>query len=151
MPDGFTSPSGRPKPNIEGNISRALELKPDLVIINLPTNDVANNYNEQEIIANFESVTENLRAENIPFIITGTQPRSLSVEKRQRLKNLNTKLRLVYESKMFDYYNLLSTADDLIQKEYSAGDGVHMNNAGHRIIYENLFQLDVFKKYLNEH
>ena len=151
MPDEFAPPTARPKADLDGNVTRALALKPDLVIINLPTNDVANNYNDQEIITNFERVSANLQRDSILYIITGTQPRSLSLEKRQRLKELNTKLYSVYGNSFFDYYDYLSTTDNLIQKKYSAGDGIHVNNAGHYIIFENLMKFDVFKRYLDEH
>lgn len=149
------SPSGnivpnRPAPDTSANVDKAIKLKPYLVLINLPSNDIAYGYSDQEIMYNFDFITAALRNNNIPFILTGTQPRNLAeAAQRMRLKRLNGELITVYQNKVNDYLDQLSSSDYSILPVYSAGDGIHLNNNGHRVVYQAFMNHPLFKSLLN--
>ncbi|MEO1448111.1 MAG: SGNH/GDSL hydrolase family protein, partial [Bacteroidota bacterium] len=48
MPTGFVPPASRPSPDTTHNITTALTLAPDAIIINLPSNDVSSGYTVAE-------------------------------------------------------------------------------------------------------
>jgi acyl-CoA thioesterase-1 len=146
MPSGYAV-SGRPQPDNNRNITRALTFHPVLVIINFPTNDISNNYSNSEILNNYKVLAELLKAQNVEYIITGTQPRNFSsLEQRQRLKNLNDLMEPVYGNHYNNYLEKLSTPSFEIQGRYSAGDGVHLNNQGHKVLYESFMAFPLFRK-----
>lgn len=151
MPDASVPATGRPLPDAEKNVTKAIALNPDLVIINLPSNDIANNYSDAEIMSNFSVVTNRLKPANIQFIISGTQPRTLPADQQSRLVALNTSLSSAYGTNFFNYYGDLSTSANLIQPKYDTGDGVHLNNSGHYVIFDRLMKHPVFKDYLQKH
>jgi acyl-CoA thioesterase-1 len=151
MPSGFKAPANRPLPDTLHNVTRALSLKPDLVIINLPSNDFANGYATDEVLDNYEAIIPLLTAHNIPYIITCTQPRNLDqLAERQRIKAFNDVITNVYSSShIINYYDKLATTDLKIETSVSAGDGIHLNNKGHNIIYQAFISYAPLKQYLN--
>ena len=56
MPDGFPPPDGRPAPDTARNISQAVRLGADAIIINLPSNDAIHGWSVETQLANYESM-----------------------------------------------------------------------------------------------
>ncbi len=149
LPTGYAVAPGRPMPDSLRNISKALTYKPDLVIINLPTNDIASLYTDDEILSNFRAVSNLLDNSQIPYIVTGTQPRNFATyDQRKRLKTLNDKLRNMYPNSIEDFLERLSEPTWEILSAYSFGDGVHLNNQGHLVIFESIASNSIFKRVL---
>jgi acyl-CoA thioesterase-1 len=147
LPSNSVIIAQKPVPDTARNITKALSFKPSLVLINMPSNDIATGYSDDEILDNYKSITAILDIEHIPYILTGTQPRNfLSEQQRLRLKTLNSKLQLLYNNSLNDYLEDLSTTTWGIRDEYSAGDGIHLNNKGHYIIYQSFANHQIFKK-----
>jgi lysophospholipase L1-like esterase len=129
------------------NITRALQLRPSLVMISYPTNDVADNYTDAEIMGNYKELVRVIDSANVPYILFGTQPRNFKdMAQRLRLKALNEEMRMVYGDRFNNVYDTLAAADLTIRSALSFGDGVHVNNTGHRIIMQTVLQHAVFKK-----
>ncbi|WP_207425174.1 SGNH/GDSL hydrolase family protein [Pedobacter sp. SYSU D00535] len=148
MPSDFVPAQGRPLADPDRNVTKAIALGATLVIINLPSNDIANGYSGKEFGDNLSRVADALRERRIAYIITGTQPRNLSADRRHLLKDLNQDFSHRFGPQLFSYYHLLNTADNLILPQFSAGDGVHLNNAGHRLIFDRLIAFEAFQKFL---
>jgi lysophospholipase L1-like esterase len=149
LPSGYHT-AGRPLPDTNANVTKALQLKPALVLINLPSNDVANGYSDQEFLDNFYIITKTISKKSIPFVLTGTQPRNLAeVNLRNRLKYLNDSLLNRYHDSTNSYFSKLSSDGYQILPQYSYGDGIHLNNAGHKIIYQAFMNNSLFRKILN--
>ncbi|MCB1317814.1 MAG: SGNH/GDSL hydrolase family protein, partial [Leptospiraceae bacterium] len=72
MPTGFVPPANRPSPNPNNNITKALSYHPTAIVINLPSNDAANNYTVAEQLANYDTLLAQVPAD-IPVWITTTQ------------------------------------------------------------------------------
>lgn len=147
MPTGYAVPAGRPQADTKKNVTTALSLRPDMVIINMPSNDVASNYTDDEILGNYRVLVKELDDKDVNYIITGTQPRNFSsISQRQRLKSLNDKMQAIYLTHLNTYYNMLASASYSISDVYSAGDGIHVNDKGHRIIYESFMRMPAYVK-----
>lgn len=149
LPTGTITPFQRPNPNTKKNITVALSYHPGLVIMNLPTNDIALNYTDDEITANYATLTNMLDSANIAYIITGTHPRNFSdAPRRTRLKTFNDKMTEIYGNAICNYYDQLSDIEGYILKQYAYGDGIHVNDGGHKIIYSALLNHSYLKAYL---
>jgi len=135
MPTGYHVAS-RPDPDTARNITKALSYKPALVIIAFPTNDIADNYSDDEIMNNYAKMAHTLDSAKVQYIIGGTQPRNFATaDQRMRLKTLDDKIISTYTIHVDDSLGDLSNPDYSIKTIYSAGDGIHVNNAGHNVIY----------------
>ena len=144
MPNGFSAAS-RPAPDTAHNISKALSLKPTLVLISYPTNDIAADYTDDEILSNYATMTHMLDSANVQYIVYSTQPRNFpTAAQRLRLKTFNDKAKAVYTLHYNDFLDKLSNPDYSIKTIYSAGDGIHLNNAGQAIIYNATMTQPVF-------
>jgi len=138
---------GRPLPDTLKNCSTAIQLKPDLILINLPTNDIAADYTNEEIMRNYRLITEKIHQKHIPFFITSTQPRNFKdKEHLNRIKILNDLLLNAYPNHIVNCLEKLSLPDHEIKPEVAAGDGVHLNNKGHQIIYDAMLKLPIYQK-----
>ena len=144
MPNGFRRPK-RPVVDTAKNISKTLTLRPNLVLITFPSNDVANGYSNEEILANYSRMAQLLDSAKIAYIIFGSQPRNLSSEsERQRLKNVNEQTKLKFSSHFNDYYDQLASPTNTIKIQYSFGDGVHLNNSGHAVILNTVINHKIY-------
>jgi len=145
LPTGTPSMAGKPIPDTSRNITKALTYNPTLVIISLPSNDVAFNYTDDEIINNYAKIIRALDAAKVNYIVFSTQPRDFSdINQRMRLKTLNDKIKAIYTYHMDDFLDQLSTATYSIIPKYDSGDGIHVNNAGHKIIFNSVMKQPIF-------
>jgi lysophospholipase L1-like esterase len=143
LPTGTTNPGNRPVVDPAHNISAALALSPRLILINMPSNDVAGHFTSAETMNNFATVVNMAHAAGVGVILTGTQPRSdISVPNRQILQTQNQTLLTTYGSSAVDIYSELVDLSDPVGSNYygikpiySFGDNIHVNNAGHNYIY----------------
>jgi acyl-CoA thioesterase-1 len=150
MPTGFNAPTGRPAPDNEANITKALSLHPDLVMITFPSNDIANGYSGDEVIKNYAVIAHLLDSAKVPFIMFGAQPRDLKDEARRlALKQLSSRIASIYTIQSNDYFDLLSKPDYMIKNELAAGDGIHVNNKGHYLILQTVLNHPVFQKIIH--
>ena len=123
----------------ERNVTKALSYNPNFIIINLPSNDIANNYLNEEIINNYKRITAEIVLKKVPYLITGTQPRNFpDIAQRTRLKFFNAELENIYHEKVDNYYDVLTDSVYKIKSIFSFGDGIHLNNKGHKLIFEEL-------------
>ncbi len=150
MPTGYAPKANRSYPSVNNNVTKALSYHPDFIIVNLPTNDIACGYSDAEIISNFKTITALMDSLKVPYILTGTQPRNFPAQAaRQRLKTLNDELNNVFNGHVDDYLNTLSDETWNIKPQYNSGDGTHVNNTGHRLIYQSFLNFSLFVKLLN--
>lgn len=141
MPTGFVPPGGRPTPRITNNISYALEYNPKAIFINLPSNDAASGYPIIEQIANFDTLVAVATRNNVKLWITTTQPRNLSNQSQlDLLITMKDSVYSRYGTYAVDFWTTLAQPNGFIVPEYNSGDGIHLNNAGHRLIYERAIE-----------
>jgi acyl-CoA thioesterase-1 len=136
----------RPEADTLRNITTALSKHPMLVIISLPSNDIANGYNDAEIISNYKTVVNTLIREKIPYFLTSNQPRDFNLGDRLRLRTFTDLLVKTFPGHVIDYLNKLGDALWEYKAVYNCGDGIHPNNKGHQVIYNSFITYDPFKK-----
>jgi lysophospholipase L1-like esterase len=144
QPNGYTPPSNRSGFPVDTakNITKAISLAPDGIIINFPSNDAGSSFTFQEQKDNFIRVMAKADSAGIPVWITTTQPRNFTDTARQnnliRMRDwLNTTYGPDYN---IDFWTGMADAVGNILPAYNSGDGVHMNNAAHRILNDRVKQ-----------
>ncbi len=146
MPTG-NKVANRPAPNTARNITKALSYKPFLIIVNLPTNDIDKNYTDKETLNNYAKLRSIVIKQNVNYIVTGTQPRNFSTKsQRTRLLEQNEKMVGMDPAHVVDVLKKLSLQDFKIKKTYAWTDGIHVNDAGHRVINGYMFNAPMFKQ-----
>ena len=142
--DGYVPPLNRPLPMHGHNITAAIDLKPDAIIINYPTNDAANNFSLTEQENNFKRITNRAAKFNILVWVATTQPRnnfdSKQVSNQRQLYNW---IMSYYGTHAINFQNGLATSADSILHYYDSGDGVHLNNDAHQKLYNRVLKAGI--------
>jgi len=134
MPSDFIPPTDRPAPNTEHNITKALSHNPDVIIINLPTNDAASNYTVAEQLNNYKVILAKATAQNVPVYVTTTQPRNFSADQRKNLIAMRDSTNKKIGTKSIDFWTDIANTDGTVNPVYDMGDGVHLNDAAHTVL-----------------
>lgn len=145
MPSGYVPPAGRPTPKTENNVTKALTYKPWAIIVNLPSNDAANNYSTGEQLYNMNAITQAATNEQVPIWVTTTQPRNFSQAQRDNLKQMRDYILSIYRDHAISIFDTLANEDGTIKTIYNSGDGVHVNNDGHKVIYDKVVDAHVWE------
>jgi lysophospholipase L1-like esterase len=135
MPDGFEPPPGRPSPDLGRNITEALQLGADAVVINLPSNDQVNSYSLDESLANYDVVIATAAAAGVPVWLSTTQPRNTTAEIRAALMDMRDSTFTRWGDSAVDFWTDLANPDGTINPIYDSGDGIHLNDAAHGILF----------------
>jgi lysophospholipase L1-like esterase len=148
MPTGFIPPANRPSPDPDRNVTKALSLNPDVVIINLPSNDMAIGCTKAEIMNNFRSLSQIITTAGVNAFITTTQPRDFSpnflmMEYQRDLKD-SIQNNFGYFSINFWDDLVGTTPPNSIRPEVAYGDGIHINNLGHFLVYQRVAAKNLF-------
>jgi lysophospholipase L1-like esterase len=137
-PDGYIPPINRPAPASGFNITAALALTPDAIIVNMPSNDAANNYTVAEQKENFEETFRIADSANIPIWVTTTQPRLyMSADQMQNLRDMRQWIIDRFGTKSINFWDDIANADGTIASYYFY-DYVHVNNRGHEEFFNRM-------------
>ncbi len=155
MPTDYIPPASRPYPDAIHNVSKAVSILSNLsnaangvVIVNFPTNGYIN-YSIAEIMSSLQTIYDAVTVKGNRCYISTTQPRcdgsynTAAVKKKladikDSIINRFNKYSLNFWDGMFD------PADTTILAKYSAGDFIHFNNAGHRVMFERILSKNIF-------
>ncbi|MFK8054508.1 MAG: GDSL-type esterase/lipase family protein [Saprospiraceae bacterium] len=118
------------------NITAALALNPEAIIINLPSNDAASGYDVAQQLANYDQMLA--AAGNVPVYITTPQPRNFSAAQVLVQQELLDSTFARFGARAIDFWTPFATGDGLLDPAYDSGDGVHMNDAAHRILWDSV-------------
>ena len=140
MPTGWTPPPGRRRPDTAHNLTRALALKPDVLLVNFPSNGYCD-YTVTEVMDCFRLMDAQASAAGVRTYFTTTQPREtncyLTSAGKQKLIAINDSLRAQFGGRVIDFFTpVADPADSSINNYYDSGDHIHLNNAGHRQLFE---------------
>lgn len=138
MPDWFVPPVGRPNPNPTMNISQAITLGADAVIVNMPSNDAASGFTANEQMFNFHTIVNTADSFNIPVWICTTQPRNFGATQIQIQLDVRDSVFSAFGSMAIDFWTNLADTNNLPNPIYDSGDGVHLNDAGHHILFDRV-------------
>lgn len=138
LASGTISPPNRPVADSTINISQAISRNPVVIIISYPTNDVASGYRPEETINNINSIRTSAMNAGVPAIVLSTQPRDFTKPQLENLQEIDRKLSADVGGCFVSIRESLSGSDGKLLPEFNSGDGVHPNDAGHKLIFTKL-------------
>lgn len=145
MPSNFVAPAGRPTPKTSNNITKALSYKPWVILVNLPSNDANMNYSLSEQVSNLKTIVNEATSKKVKLWITTTQPRNFSESQRSNLIAMKDSIISIFKNYAVNVFTPLANADGTIKSIYNSGDGIHLNNAGHKIIFDKFVDAKVWE------
>ena len=143
LPTDTDSTDGRPAPDPEHNVTQALALSPDAIIVNLPSNDAANGFSAEDQLANYAAMLERAEAQNVPVWIATTQPRNLDEAGRKVQVAMRDSTYRRFGEHAIDFWTGLAEDDATVKPMYDSGDGIHLNSAAHAILFRRVAEADV--------
>src|SRR5829696_4401950 len=147
MPTGYVPPAGRPAPDGEHNVTKALSFSPDVVLINFPTNDIGSGYSKNEFLNNLRFLSQQITSVGVKAYVATTQPRSqFDFSMRQALRECVDSVNNSFGANAINFWDDLATNDGQfnLRPEVNSGDGVHANNLGHRLLFERVREKNIF-------
>lgn len=121
------------------NITQALTLDPYAVIINMPSNDAANNFGVEDQLNNIALVVSTANSAGAGVWVGTTQPRNFSNPAQIVIQTATRdSILAIYRDNAIDFWTDLAAPNGFIEAAYNSGDGIHLNNAGHRLLYERV-------------
>src|SRR5215217_7449078 len=147
MPTGYMPPAGRPAPDGEHNVTKALSFSPDIVLINFPTNDIGSGYSKNEFLNNLRFLSQQITSVGVKAYVATTQPRSqFDFSMRQALRECVDSVNNSFGANAINFWDDLATNDGQfnLRPEVNSGDGVHANNLGHRLLFERVREKNIF-------
>lgn len=129
----------RPGVDSARNIDAALALAPRLLIIHLPSNDVAYGYTLSESLKNLEAMIDQARAADVDVAVVGPHPRGLSGDRRDSLIRWARILDTISRVETIQVWDSLST-DSTALRAGVRQDGVHFNDSGHAIVFRQILR-----------
>ena len=135
MPAAASRPAGRPASDAMHNVEAALALHPDLVMIFFPSNDAASSFPLSETMANQTALRDSVRTAGAADMIIGPFPRAFTDPGQIALMTgLRDQLPAIGASRYVALWDALAATDNMVQTQYAAGDGIHLNDAGHAVV-----------------
>lgn len=138
--------SGQTSPQLLSRFRQdVINLKPVAVLINIGTNDVAQNtgpYNEEFTLGNIMSMAELADANDIKVILSSVTPageypwRKEIKDVPQKIMSLNAKIKAYAKEKGFsyiDYFSVMCDENNALKSNLGS-DGVHPNEEGYKIM-----------------
>jgi lysophospholipase L1-like esterase len=144
MPAGFKPPANRPLADTARNLTKVLALRPQALIICLPSNDIDKGYAASEYNANFDSLHAWAERAGVPTWVTSPLPRSaLDSAKRNLLVALRARTLSRFGHRAINFYDSLGGLDGNYYAPYNSGDGIHTNDRGHKLLFGRATAADI--------
>lgn len=148
MPTGFVPPPGRPAPDPDHNVTKALSFTPDIVIINLPSNDIAFGYTKKEMMDNLRLMKSTINAAGAKCFIATTQPGNhLTPTQCQFQRDLVDSMNNNFGTFAIDFWSDLVTNDgqNRLRDEVRAAPSLyHLNDLGHNFLFARVRDKQIF-------
>jgi lysophospholipase L1-like esterase len=139
--------------NIFGlNITNALNKGGEILLVNFPSNGYeGSTYSIAQIIAKYQEIMDSCTNRGVQFYTTGTQPREdFNSTDRTRLNVINDSLKNRFGNRFINFMSIVKdTASNLIRTEYTQGDGLHINAAGHERFMQACVARGMFNNLVN--
>jgi lysophospholipase L1-like esterase len=146
---GYTTNELLPGSGANGNIDDALELEPNLIVVALAgSNDLSAGTSQSTFLSRMTTLRDTARDAGVPVFFLSTAPKDLSTSERQALQDWAEAMATRFSSCwapgrddeyspcFVDIFEPLANDSLGIEAAYNAGDGIHLNDAGHQVIFE---------------
>jgi lysophospholipase L1-like esterase len=141
LPTGTAIPGGVNETiDTARNITKAISLNADGIIVNMPSNDSNMGYSVAMQMDNYNLLNSTAQANNIPIWFCNVQPRNFAIGSSQMTTQLQmvTQIPTAFPTKTIDFWTTLANADGTVNSLYNSGDGIHLNDAGHQILLQRV-------------
>jgi len=139
LPTGTVSPGVSIGVDQERNITKALSYEPFAIIVNMPSNDANNNFTLEQQMNNFDLISQAATNAGAQIFIATTQPRNFTNPTQIQIqKQVKDAILTKYGDHALDFWTGIAQENGFINTAYDSGDGIHLNNAGHRILFERV-------------
>ena len=144
LPTGTVIPGGVPAIDVAKNITKALSFSPVAIIINMPSNDTYNGYTAATQLENYNILNTEANTYSVGLWIATPQPRDEFVgTKLQTQKDVRDAVTSTYGNNAIDFWTDITGTDDKILPSLSFGDGIHLNNSGHDILFNKVLSKNI--------
>lgn len=151
MPSSYTPPAlpgthtYTPDPN--NNITKALTLDPDVILVNYPTN-AFEVLTIGQIMFAFRTIRDSGVKAGVPVFITTSQPRQAAPEfdapsERLILKEVRDSILAQFGTTAVNFFDDVADATYQILPAYNA-DNIHLNSAGHQLLFDAVVDANIF-------
>lgn len=151
LPTGSATVSNQPI-DVNRNITKAITLNPNGIIINMPSNDANNGFSVEVQIANYRKILEDAGIANVPVWITTPQPKYFSDSNKLRIQLdmlAQTPLEFGNDSVLDFWTGFAVQGGNGIVSQYNV-DGTHLNNAAHKILFERVVAKNIHTQIKNK-
>ncbi len=140
LPTGMSVPAGLDiRIDSSRNVTKALTYHPYAIIINMPSNDAAHNFPVSIQLTNFDTIIKNAATQGVKTWICTPQPRNFSKRSQVNLQfELLDSIEHRYGDSVIDFWHGFAMENGFIRSEFDSGDGIHMNDLGHRLLVERV-------------
>ena len=138
MPDWFVPPSNRPSPNPANNITQAITLGADAIIVNMPSNDGGWGYSINEQMFNFITIANSADSAGVATWICTTQPRNFSNAQKAIQIGVRDSILSYFGPFAIDFWTGFADANNDIDSMWDSGDGIHMNDTAHGVLHDRV-------------
>ena len=137
LPSATAPAPGRPAPDPAHNIDAALARNPTLVLVSYPSNDTAAGYSADETVGNLLAIRAAAADRGVPALVTSTQPNHAvpTAAQAATIAQIDSRLAGAVGACFVDVRSALATANNTLDPRWDSGDGQHLNDAGHAIVF----------------
>lgn len=150
LPTGTVTPGVTIDIDQERNITKALSYKPLAIIVNMPSNDAKQNFTMEQQMFNFNLIAQAAASAGVEIFFATTQPRNfnnpLQIQIQEEVRDA---ILAKYETNAVDFWTGIADKNGFIRVDYDSGDGVHLNNAGHKILFHRVKSLRIDQLHCN--
>lgn len=153
LPTWYTPGPFYSTPDPQRNITRANSLAPDVIIVSFVSNGFqVGGMATDSIMKALQIIKDSANKEGRVCFISSSQPRTgFDAPSRERLRVIKDSIvnRFgFYAINLFD--SLVNPVDNTILPQYAyAFDNIHLNNAGHALIFRQILAKDIFNTTVN--
>jgi hypothetical protein len=144
MPSSYQPPPFKSSPDPERNITKAIQLNPDIIIISYVSNNL-NEYSIEETMFTLQTMKDSANAAGKVCFITTTQPRdNFDDAGRERLRILKDSILNRFGYFAINFFDPLVGPNNMRHPDYAyPWDDVHINNARHRLLFEQVLAKNI--------
>ncbi|MGM0581493.1 MAG: fibronectin type III domain-containing protein [Bacteroidota bacterium] len=134
------SASSNDAPDTERNITKALSLNPDIIIVNMPSNNVQQGYSVDTTMFHYRELKALADNAGVKTLFTTTQPRTqFDQADSELLVEEADAVRANFGKYVVDIFDSLADESLDIKEIFRlAGDNIHVNELGHAYIFSEV-------------
>jgi len=109
----------------------------------MPSNDTYNGYTASAQLENYNALNNKCNTNSVGLWIATPQPRDFGTAKLQTQIEVKDAVLTIYTNKAIDFWNGIAETDGTILSELSYGDGIHLNDSGHDVLFNKALSKNI--------